>query len=188
MGYLIANGHLYVSLECGSKITYTVYFQQAYIFKSFKRASNFVRDHSLQGFYVVDSEKRDRVTTADSKKAEETKSKRRKFNDTEKKIVYAKTKGRCALCGRFMNYDEFTVDHILPISKGGTNNMDNLQATCLVCNRIKQDILPQDFMDKIGEIFIHNMRVSYRKDLIGKVVRLYKVHHRKSLIDFIKKI
>lgn len=35
--------------------------------------------------------------------------------------------------------DVLTVDHITPLSKGGTNTWDNLQALCLSCNSRKRD-------------------------------------------------
>jgi 5-methylcytosine-specific restriction endonuclease McrA len=40
----------------------------------------------------------------------------------------------CACCGIKEN---ITIDHILPISKGGSNSIDNLQPLCLTCNKTK---------------------------------------------------
>ena len=45
--------------------------------------------------------------------------------------------GRCCLkCG---SKDDITADHVLPISKGGSNMIDNIQPLCRVCNSVKFD-------------------------------------------------
>ena len=44
---------------------------------------------------------------------------------------------KCVKCGS----DEVTVDHIVPVSKGGTNHIDNLQPLCRPCNSGKKDRL-----------------------------------------------
>lgn len=72
--------------------------------------------------------------------------------------VYNKTEGHCAICGEFVPYTDFTVDHIIPLAKGGSNDLSNLQCSCGVCNRIKQDILPEDLMKKLTGIMIYQIR------------------------------
>lgn len=42
----------------------------------------------------------------------------------------------CLKCGR---KDKLTIDHILPISKGGDNSPENLQTLCESCNSLKGD-------------------------------------------------
>lgn len=42
----------------------------------------------------------------------------------------------CLCCG---TDDDLTVDHITPISKGGTNSPENVQILCEQCNRNKSD-------------------------------------------------
>lgn len=44
---------------------------------------------------------------------------------------------RCAGCGAKITEEETEVDHIRPLSRGGTNRPDNLQALCAYCNRSK---------------------------------------------------
>jgi len=49
---------------------------------------------------------------------------------------------RCAQCGRTPTEDgvKLEVDHIIPMTWGGTNNLSNLQPLCEACNRGKKDL------------------------------------------------
>jgi 5-methylcytosine-specific restriction endonuclease McrA len=44
---------------------------------------------------------------------------------------------KCLRCGR--NDVKMTMDHIVPLSKGGTHTADNVQPLCLSCNSRKRD-------------------------------------------------
>jgi 5-methylcytosine-specific restriction endonuclease McrA len=43
----------------------------------------------------------------------------------------------CQICGKELTKDTVTIDHIVPISKGGTNAIENLQPLCERCNSKK---------------------------------------------------
>jgi hypothetical protein len=55
--------------------------------------------------------------------------------------VLARDGYRCQYCGLDLTKRaaEQTVDHIVPVSVGGSNWGENLRAACLNCNRRKQD-------------------------------------------------
>ncbi len=44
----------------------------------------------------------------------------------------------CKVCG---TTEHLTVDHVIPVSKGGTNSLENLQVLCNDCNQLKADKL-----------------------------------------------
>ncbi len=52
-----------------------------------------------------------------------------------------KYQNQCAICGR---QDNLEVDHIVPVARGGTNDIDNLQILCRRCNASKGARLPNE--------------------------------------------
>jgi 5-methylcytosine-specific restriction enzyme A len=44
---------------------------------------------------------------------------------------------KCVYCGRSSQQIDLEIDHIIPYSKGGSNQIDNLQSLCFDCNRGK---------------------------------------------------
>jgi 5-methylcytosine-specific restriction endonuclease McrA len=51
--------------------------------------------------------------------------------------LYKRDGGRCHICGGLVSWDEFEVDHIFPISRGGTSAQENLGTSHRECNRRK---------------------------------------------------
>ena len=62
--------------------------------------------------------------------------KRESIPDDVKISVCRRDKGRCAKCGSKQNLE---FDHIIPLSKGGSNRAGNIQLLCEKCNRSKRD-------------------------------------------------
>lgn len=49
-------------------------------------------------------------------------------------------RGRCELCGyKFSSLQDVTLDHIVPLSLGGSEKPDNWQLTCSLCNNQKRE-------------------------------------------------
>ena len=56
-----------------------------------------------------------------------------------RRAVYDRDSGKCQYCGKNIEYRDFTVDHILPKSKGGQTIWSNIVTSCRKCNFYKDD-------------------------------------------------
>jgi 5-methylcytosine-specific restriction endonuclease McrA len=50
----------------------------------------------------------------------------------------------CAYCGKRCSEGEATVDHVLPVSRGGRSSWGNTVAACWKCNQRKANRLPHE--------------------------------------------
>lgn len=57
----------------------------------------------------------------------------------------------CIYCGKSLRH-KFHVDHIVPLSKGGSNGRKNIQLLCQPCNQTKHARHPIDFARSIGRL------------------------------------
>ena len=62
-----------------------------------------------------------------------------------KHVLYGRQEGYCGGCRAFMEYRHFEIDHVLSRSRGGGDNLENLQLLCGHCNRVKGD-RPQEYL------------------------------------------
>ncbi len=76
----------------------------------------------------------------------DSKNRKVKNGQHKRRILYNRQCGKCAMCGKQLQIDDctsiedyLTLDHILPVSKGGSNGLMNLQGLCRRCNYQKQD-------------------------------------------------
>lgn len=52
--------------------------------------------------------------------------------------VFQRDNFQCKSCGKTAQESELTIDHIIPLAKGGSNDISNLQTLCLTCNGKKK--------------------------------------------------
>lgn len=52
---------------------------------------------------------------------------------------------KCHYCGIGLTVSTFSIDHVIPISKGGTDVRENKVSCCRFCNTIKADMSLEEF-------------------------------------------
>lgn len=61
--------------------------------------------------------------------------------------------GQCHYCGGRFPPRELTMDHIVPLVRGGVTSKSNVVPCCKACNSQKRDLLPvewQAYLERLG--------------------------------------
>lgn len=110
-------------------------------------------------FYCLDTETKVTCSPECSKRYKNKKhdkriSKSQKIDYITIKKLFERDKGICYLCGRMCDWNDWreskkgnrfpgnkypTIDHVIPISRGGLNSWDNVRLACWKCNTQKSD-------------------------------------------------
>lgn len=61
-----------------------------------------------------------------------------------RKNILLRDRHTCQFCGRVFPAAELTLDHVIPRSRGGHTDWDNLVACCHACNNLKGDRMPDE--------------------------------------------
>jgi 5-methylcytosine-specific restriction endonuclease McrA len=61
-------------------------------------------------------------------------------------------KGQCHYCGRAFIPAELTMDHIVPIARGGRSTKGNLVPACKSCNTQKKQLLPMEWAAYLDDL------------------------------------
>ena len=55
------------------------------------------------------------------------------------------SQGSCYYCGRHFTPQSLTMDHIIPLAKGGRSVKINVAAACKKCNNAKKNLVPNEW-------------------------------------------
>jgi len=64
--------------------------------------------------------------------------------------------GLCHYCARKVAFKAITMDHLVPIARGGRSTKDNLVPSCKKCNNLKKSMLPLEWEDYLEKTALKN--------------------------------
>jgi len=140
-------------------------------------------------------------------------SKRKGLSKKVRFEIFKRDDFRCKYCGQSTaNGSILNVDHVIPVSHGGTNDFENLITSCFDCNIGKSDnflnvskIISKDFISKENfddykeQVkcffdFVNSKEKTIEKmtdtilSQLGNIDTDFDKNHRQSVRNFIKKI
>ncbi|QKQ77901.1 HNH endonuclease [Nostoc sp. TCL240-02] len=60
-----------------------------------------------------------------------------------RKLLIERYGYQCFWCGCDLAPETLTIDHLIPLSKGGSNKLNNLRTACKGCNNKRGDAMPE---------------------------------------------
>jgi hypothetical protein len=82
---------------------------------------------------------------------------RKPIGNAKRFEVFKRDLFTCQYCGAKPPNVVLEVDHILPVSKGGSNSISNLSTSCFNCNRGKRDKLLTTITDSQNDIMAESI-------------------------------
>lgn len=103
------------------------------------------------------------------------KSSRSKIKVSWKEKIKIRDGHKCVYCG---SKDDLTIDHVIPLSRGGSKNQLNCVTACYFCNITKGDKTPAE----AGLRFLEGTYPS-KQNFLTKDIRMYFTDSGNNFVD-----
>ncbi|MBL0238091.1 MAG: HNH endonuclease [Saprospiraceae bacterium] len=67
-----------------------------------------------------------------------------RISKEDRKVIHAKTGGKCHVCGQHLEVEKFEADHVKSHSSGGASLTDNFLPACKTCNNYRWHYLADE--------------------------------------------
>ena len=104
------------------------------------------------------------------------------FSFASKRNVLIRDEFQCAYCGRALTMGTCTLDHVVPKSRGGRGDLENLVACCTMCNAQKDDRTP----DEARMPLRRRPRQLTDEEKLGAVLKVHRSHERDAWMAALK--
>lgn len=108
------------------------------------------------------------------------KVKRKHISINKRDKVYLKYDNKCAYCGEPLTETNKSIDHIIPIFSGGTNDINNLNPACIDCNKLKANLTITEFKIKINTALFNYPT--------NKLIKYYDISINNNIVFYYEKL
>jgi 5-methylcytosine-specific restriction endonuclease McrA len=108
------------------------------------------RREIVRRWYALNPE-RGREHARNSTAAHDARKRDQFIEHVEASVVLARGGGICGICGTPVDLDDFHVDHVIPLAKGGEHSYANTQPAHPICNIRKGDRSRLGLPERSGE-------------------------------------
>lgn len=108
------------------------------------------------------------------------------FESFTRQNVYDRDGGRCMYCGEPVSRNKFTFDHVIPRSRGGKTNWQNIVCSCLKCNSKKDNRTPKESgMTLIQKPFAPLIADDFNSGVLNRMKGMSRILSNKKFLSYI---
>lgn len=108
------------------------------------------------------------------------------YKSFTRKHILERDNGECCYCGKELSLNKMTYDHVLPKSRGGQTNWNNIVSCCLRCNSKKNDKTPDEAgMKLIHKPYAPKIADNYQSGMISKLKNIPNILNNKKWLNYL---
>ena len=106
-----------------------------------------------------------------------------RLNAPSLRNVLVRDNFKCQYCGKGISLRNATRDHVIPLSKGGPNTLDNIVASCKACNGLKDNMSLHVFEEKYRMKLANKPRMLTEEEKLQAALKGFKSRERKTWLN-----
>lgn len=110
----------------------------------------------------------------------------RNFNYPSLKNLLIRDNFTCQYCGKKLTFKNATKDHLIPLSKGGKNTIDNVVSSCKECNSLKANLSLEEFEKRYNRKLMQRPRFLTEEEKIKVIFKFFKNKEKKQWLKCLK--
>lgn len=108
------------------------------------------------------------------------------FESFTRHNVYERDGGKCMYCREAVSRNKFTFDHVIPKSRGGKTNWQNIVCCCLKCNSKKDNRTPEEAgMKLIRKPYAPVLADDFNSGVIKRLKGISRIWNNQKWADWI---
>lgn len=107
-----------------------------------------------------------------------------KKKKTLKKYIYERDNQRCHFCNKELKFKQISLDHYLPKSENGVDDIFNIVLSCKKCNKEKKNRIPEDY----ESILIKHFKQGVKDKKITASALKIKYDELLTMVSFVYRI
>lgn len=103
-------------------------------------------------------------------------------DETKCELYHARNEKLCVWCGKELEFDDATLDHVIPRAHGGRDHIDNCAIACRKCNNVRGTLTPGQFLSSPYYRRLKAIRIAEEASRMPNALNFQTVYIKSSMM------